>query len=422
MRKKVATTILSLFIILPAFAQKVLELSNPTNLQRNDELVIIKRSDMKIALTAAKPYLSVIAGDKKLPVQYDDFNGDGIWDEAVLLYTFSPMEKLSLKISPSDKKLPADKVMAHIRHMRKNVDNSFGPNLNTDSIPTGQPNTDFSKEKLPPFLTEGPAWENDKVGFRLYFDVRNGKDIWGKTTSKMMMDTVGVDPSVIYHHKADWGMDIYKVGASLSAGALAINIKLKDGKDSLIRLGGRNMGKVIYHKIADGPYRAVFRLTYPEWKFASGYEPISITEQISIWGGQYFYKSDIMIEHAPDKSSLVTGFADLFNIPSGEIKGKNTNVVYAYGLQSENHDQLGLAIMATKSDFISFSKTATTDKDVKNSYLVSLKMPEKGKQTGFKFYSAWEPSNQQFKSRDSFVKYLNNQVLNNDQPIITKWI
>jgi hypothetical protein len=40
---------------------------------------------------------------------------------------------------------------------------------------------------------------NDKVGLRLYFNVCNGKDIWGKRTSRMMLDSVGtkVEPVTI---------------------------------------------------------------------------------------------------------------------------------------------------------------------------------------------------------------------------------
>lgn len=421
MKKQFLISALFCSTILPSFAQKVLELSNPLDVSRNDELIVIKRSDLKNVLSTAKPYLSILNGTKNMVVQYDDLNGDGIWDEAVFLYSFKPSEKISLKISAADDKLEATEIRAHVRHKRKNADHSFGSNLLADSIPAGQSNTDFTKAKLPPFLTEGPAWENDKVGFRLYFDVRNGKDIWGKTTTKMMMDTVGVNPEVIYHHKADWGMDIYKVGSSLSAGALAINLKLKNGKDSLIRLGGKNMGKVIYQRISDGPFRAKFRLYYPQWKFAEGYEPMALTEEISIWGGQYFYQSDVKVTNAPANYNLVTGFANLFKIGAEELENKNTRAYYSFGLQSENQDNLGLAVMAPRAEVVSFGKTSANEKDVKDSYLAFLASPALNKPATFRFYSAWQPSDQAFSDKGTFKAYLSNQAALYGNPIIKKW-
>ena len=60
----------------------------------------------------------------------------------------------------------------------------------------------------------------------------------------MVLDEVGTDTAKNYHQLSDWGMDILKVGTSLGAGALALQLQTNDGKDSLVRLGGITMGKV----------------------------------------------------------------------------------------------------------------------------------------------------------------------------------
>jgi hypothetical protein len=149
---------------------------------------------------------------------------------------------------------------------------------------------------LPPYLTEGPAWENDKVAFRLYFDTRNGKDIFAKRQPAMVMDTVGTNKNASYHALSDWGMDVLHVGRSLGAGSVAIAAKDADGKDTLIRLGGPNVKKEIYHAIADGPVRAVFTIDY-EWEINGSL--VSIKDETSIWGGQYFYETKLIIQGAP---------------------------------------------------------------------------------------------------------------------------
>jgi hypothetical protein len=48
-------------------------------------------------------------------------------------------------------------VRAHVRHIKKNTDNTFGPvALDKDTMPVNAQPTDFSKVALPPYLTEGP--------------------------------------------------------------------------------------------------------------------------------------------------------------------------------------------------------------------------------------------------------------------------
>lgn len=398
-----------LFIGTMVCAQQTITLSNKVDLQRNDELIVIKRNDLKTLLkNDKKSFLQIKHGQSNIEaIQYNDTNADGVWDEAVFLYSFKPMEQLTFALSTT-KALQPVPVRAHVRQRRKNTNNTFGTNLPKDSIPAGWANTDFSKVKLPPFLTEGPAWENDKVGFRLYFDVRNGKDIWGKTTTAMMMDTVGANPAISYHEKADWGMDILKVGSSLSAGALAIKTKLTSGKDTLIRLGGKNMGRVGYEKIADGPLFAKFRLSYPEWQFAAGHQPISLTEEISIWGGQYFYQSDVKIKNAPEGTQLFTGFADFYALQLQEVQTVSTKAFYTFGLQSENKDKLALAVIAANHDVLGTEKAKGPD--IKDSFLVSLKIPKNNNALSFRFLAAWEPSDPRFNDANAVKKFIAEQT------------
>jgi hypothetical protein len=407
---------ISLFMVfgIMASAQQTVILSNKLNIHRNDELVVLKRNQLTMLVKGNKQQLlQVKCGDSIINgIQYIDNDGDGVWENAIMLHSFKPKEELTLTIKlNTSKKIPlSTTIRAHVRQRHKNVNDTFGANLKKDSIEIGRPNTDFSKVKLPFFLTEGPAWENDKVGFRLYFDVRNGKDIWGKTTTAMMMDTVGTNPSISYHQKADWGMDILKVGSSLSAGALAIRVKLTANKDTLIRLGGKNMGRVIYEKIADGPLFAKFKLTYPEWKFADGHKPISLTEEISIWGGQYFYQSDVKIIGAPIGTQLVTGFANHYALPMQQIEGQNATAFYSFGVQSENKDKLGLAVLALKHGVEGVEKASAVNPDVKDSYLVSLKVPNDKQAVSFRFLAAWEPSDPRFGDGVLFRQFLTAQT------------
>lgn len=392
-----------------------------TDIERPHELVVVKRSVLETRLDSlpAGKYIILKQEGRPLVVQHDDRDGDGAWDEIAFLVPLQPGEKKVLDIEVSD--APATikaAVLAHVRHKRKHADNTFGDDLPGDTVPAGQPATDFSKQPLPPFLTEGPAWENDKVGFRLYFDVRNGKDIWGKTTSRMVLDEVGTDTSKNYHAQADWGMDVLKVGKSLGAGSLALQMKDAGGKDTLVRLGGANMGSIVYQKIADGPVRAIFRLQYPAWKPLDSTNVVAVAEEISIWGGQYFYESNVYLTGAPAGSKLVTGIVNLHSHASKTIDTAGYEVLYTYDAQSENKDNLGMALLVSKKLFDSFITTPNANTDVQNTYAVALNTGNEP--VTYRFYAGWQPSDPQFASEAAFRNFLS-QEIKRSSPVTISW-
>ncbi|WP_442795979.1 DUF4861 family protein [Pelobium manganitolerans] len=405
-------TIVALLTAIGADAQ-TLKITNPTTLQRTDELVLVKRNfiENKVGKLQADQHIGISKKDgSPIFVQFDDLDKDGAWDELAFLYSFAPKEKTFFTLSTENLPLIKPVQRAHVRQMRKNANDTFGPQLLTDSVPAGQPNTDFSKVKLPDILTEGPAWENDKVGFREYMDVRNIKDIWGKTTSKMMMDEVGVDPTNIYHHKAAWGMDILAVGKSLGAGSLAILVPKENGNDTLIRLGGKNMGPIYYEQLADGPVRAVFIMHFPQWQALPGLPAINLTEKVSIWGGQYFYQSEVSAVNLPEKAKLVSGIVNLKSEKANKIASKNSKALYTFAKQSENGDNLGLAIITKKDKDIGITETAKTgEDDILSTYILSVPFKNEH-QAVFRFYAGWEASDGMFTSETGFTSFLNKQL------------
>jgi len=427
-RNLLFNTIISISIFLIASCstdhEGKLTITNPAEIERTDELIVLTRQAIEAKVGKIPPgkYAVINTIDNKpVVLQYDDLDNDGNWDEAAFLYSFKPKEEINFSLAVANEPATIKAVVrAHVRHKRKNADNSFGDGLVKDSIPPGQAATDFTKQPLPPFLTEGPSWENDKVGFRLYFDVRNGKDIWGKTTTRMVLDEVGLDTANNYHKQAEWGMDILKVGKSLGAGSLALSVPFNNGMDTLVRLGGMNMGKVIYEKIAEGPVRAIFRLHYPAWKVLDNNGPVSLTEEISIWGGQYFYESKVvMLTGAPANSELVTGIVNLHSKQSYQLDTADCKILYTYDTQTENNDKLGMGIILKKEFFNAFGTTANEGTDIQNTYTIAATI-DKDKPVAFRFYAGWEKSNDQFKSGTAFREFLGKQAVFINYPVIIK--
>jgi len=67
---------------------------------------------------------------------------------------------------------------------------------------------------------EGPGWESNKVGYRLYLDWRNAIDIYGKLTDTLVLPQVGQDGFDSYHKMSNWGADILKVAKGLGVGSI----------------------------------------------------------------------------------------------------------------------------------------------------------------------------------------------------------
>ncbi len=133
------------------------------------------------------------------------------------------------------------------------------------SIKTGAP-VEFPAKTYGRFIVERYddfAWENDRVAFRIYGPAlipvdgpSNGLDLWYKRTSNLIVDKWYKDDLArvrSYHTDNGEGLDDYKVGRTLGAGAMAPFVK-----DSLYL----NDNFVTQELIENGPIRTTFKLTY----------------------------------------------------------------------------------------------------------------------------------------------------------------
>lgn len=420
--KKVILLIALVAISLCADAQKRrLELTNKLDFARTDELIVVDRAylEKKFERSAQGKYIQAVDGNTPLVVQHDDLDGDGIWDEIAFLTNFTPSQKkiivLGLAESPSAVKAV---VKAHVRLRKKDPNDRYGNDLEIETMPQKNQPNDFTKTPIPLYKTEGPAWENDKVAFRSYFDVRNAKDIFGKTTSAIVMDTVGTYGDKFYHHfDESWGMDILKVGKSLGAGALAIKINSASGKDTLIRVTGEHADKTVYRKIADGPVRAIFSITYDGWDPMRTGSKATLVETTSIWGGQYFYENSVHITGLVPKE-IVTGIVNLKPVNYEAFSHKKNRVIYSYGVQSENNDNLGMAILTNEEE--GKKVTEVLSADIVSTHFLYIKFKE-NKDLKYRFYAGWEKSNDRFSSLSTFKTFMEEQAQLYNSKIQVSW-
>lgn len=392
-------------------------LTNPSGFRRDDELIRLNRKELqKMTGNSIRPgqYLHVKA---KTPVvvQHDDLDGDKHWDEAVFLFSFAPYQTVRLTMDVSDQPAAIKITPRSAMHLyKRDSSGKFGTALLQEVMPYNLPANDFSKTPVPLYHVEGPTWENDKVAFRSYFDVRNAKDIFGKTTPVMVMDRVGRTSDNYHALDSSWGMDILKVGTSLGAGAVGMLVSL-NGKDTLVRLGGPEVAVTEFSQVATGPLRSVLRIRYHNWNVNG--RLFDITEEISIWGGQYFYENRLTVS---PKAKLVTGIVNLHSREAYRLQDHRCRVLYTHDRQSENADFLGMGVMAKEEDFFAFGETPRQGPGITNTYTFIFK--EKETPVTYRFFSSWEKTAGSFASRTFFEHMLRQEAAKWTQPITMKWI
>jgi hypothetical protein len=261
---------------------------------------------------------------------------------------------------------------------------------------------------------EGPGWENDKVAFRNYFDSRNGIDIFGKTTSRLVLDSV--DGSYLdYHHICPWGMDILKVGPSLGAAAFALV-----DKGNLFPL--QQTGSAFYRQISNGPVRSVFELIYEGWKV--GDEPLNAKQRISIWAGKYWYSNEVTITGFSGQRELAIGIVNLKN-PNPAIyntHNKKYLSLASHARQSENDDFLGMGILFQSAVFSGYGEAPKIQpwpqKDtVSHTFYGKIKI-RSGEPAQYQFFAAWEKTEARFGNARYFLDLIQEEADRREFPLI----
>ena len=244
------------------------------------------------------------------------------------------------------------------------------------------------------FQMEGPAWENENVAFRNYFDARNGMDIYGKRTTDMVLDSVGIDED--YHALQDWGMDILKVGNSLGAGAIGMVLK-----DSIYRLGRGAKGS--FRILEEEANSSKLEFLFEDWVIQD--RKYTVTHTISINSGTHFYEGNISVEGLQGDESFVTGIVD-HGVSTYEIKTGNHTIFSTHGKQEVEGLILGMAIAVADDSFNKTDSASNYSGEVDKTHLVHLK----GKNMSYKFFAGWELQNAKFKSQEQFEQMITNEL------------
>lgn len=246
-------------------AQNSIQIKNTLDFPRT-EVVSIPVSNLQSFLNKNKESDLRIKdnGNKYLPIQWIDNDGDGKSDELLFQANIEGNKTNSYTIVADAKTpVPESKLTTYSRLVPERVD-------------------DY-------------AWENDKIAFRVYgpkgqkealagvngSTLSSGVDIWLKRTDQPIINKwyKGYMTDPMYYHKdtRGEGYDPYHVGNSRGTGGTGI------WKNDSLQV---SQNFVTSKTIAEGPLRTVFELTYNPW---SEYG-VKETKRISLDLGSNFSK------------------------------------------------------------------------------------------------------------------------------------
>lgn len=394
MKSFVSLTILTLAALSVACSPKQpqVKLTNMSDFDLVEKPISIDRSMLEAKygeLDASKiPFLA--QAKTLVPCQFEDLDGDGAWDQLFALVDLKAGEQKSFILELKDKaNAPEVKVRTNIRFADKNdskLEFTTAERLKSNT-------TEISQQY---FQMEGPAFENDVVGFRNYFDARNGFDIYGKITSDMVMDICGLKNGPTYHEMQPWGMDILKVANSLGAGALAIQTD-----SALYRVG--ETGNGTFRLVCEGPLRSTFDLDFDSILVEG--KVIQLKHRVCIIAGKPWYKSNVTVQGA-DGMKLVTGIVNLHSDSVYSASGEEFAYMYTHDNQSYNEEKLGMAVIVPQSNIVALT-APEEGPGITQTFYTPLEIGDKP--TVFYFMAGWEKQDARWADRAQFEEGVKEQ-------------
>ncbi len=317
----------------------------------------------------------------------------------VLLSLFSCKEKKSDTNNTAEVK-PVNKSYAEIsiaeggkwidgsKGHKEYIDGTF---KNVESVQVPEEHTDHSW-----FIRyEGPGWESNKIGYRLYLDWRNAIDIFGKKVDSLVLPYVGQKGFDSYHNSAPWGQDILKAGKSMGIGGYGRIVA-----DTVVHF---QKVKNTFASIENSENSSSVNIEYTGWK--SGNESIDLTTKLSIFPEVRFTKAEL----TPSKeiTGLCTGIVD-HNVAFHKKEGEKWAYIATYGKQTLTSppDNLGMAL---------FYKLDEVAEQKKGDYEHLVIFKPSNKTLTYYFLGAWEQEKNGIKTEKTFIADLNSKLESLDQ-------
>lgn len=283
---------------------------------------------------------TVTVNGKEIPSQMDDLDEDGRKEELAFVVDIAGREKLVAEITFSTDEAQAGryKSRVHAQMWFKDKDKTR-PYAEKRHIPT-----DTVSERIDnmysAMMHHGPAFENEKVAYRIYFDKKQSTDLYGKRIAQLeLADGLWYSseiPQLVSERQ--FGDDIILVGQTISIGTLR---GWDDSKDDPAFAAQPAKSKVAdpcmvmidpfdyrqAHIMAKGPVRTVVDMNVEGWQYKG--RKLNLKSRYILYAGNreceviQHFSGDAAALDGLDKLEFVTGVmkVGIFNTDSTDLAG-----------------------------------------------------------------------------------------------------
>jgi hypothetical protein len=378
------------------------KVTNPSALGRGQVLVLISPTQLKKAAPKFNSRAFVVVdGATEISSQYNQTGADaGI---AFVLDTLAPSTSRSLTIRFHPTATMAHnylkRTQAELSHKvdgawqgREYIGGRFQPVTALRVPPEHKDHSWFIRY-------EGPGWESDKVGYRFYLDQRNATDVFGKKTTDMVLQQVGLDGFESYHHLQPWGMDVMKVGKAVGLGSPAI---LSTGQ--AVRIEKTDSVRCLISE--NGVVYSAIQTHYAGWQVEG--KKYNVQSDLSIHAGTRMSHLRLTFSQKPEQ--FCTGIVKDKAAALVTKNGDDTHWGYmgTFGKQSLNDDNLGLAVFFRPKDVAGFTADPY-------SHLVQLKPADR--LVEYYFLAAWSGEPGGIQTEQQFYAYLDSVAGHLGEPV-----
>ncbi len=284
---------------LQAQTQFEIELHNDNKAKVENHPVCIDISSYGKDVKSAK----VTVKGVEIPCQLDDMDGDGTYDELFFLTDIEKKSKKTVSISLSDQGAPSaypPQVYVEMMLTNKKIKES-----NKQDLYISQLTVDHDVNPYWMIHHHGAAFENDMVGYRIYFDHRQTVDIYGKYRKGLELKETQFYPDKT-QKAAGYGDDVLWVGETFGLGTL----RGWDGQQPTMIKDVAHRGQRI---VARGPLRTVVEVKDEGWKQSAGSTPVDMTTLYMLYAGRRDCRVDVSFSRAVPDLRFATGVINVKN-------------------------------------------------------------------------------------------------------------
>lgn len=303
MMKKTLFSLLVLLAALVAQAQTALKVSvrNPLS---------VRRTAVPVTIQLEQPVRSALVVDSRgeeQPCQLDDLDNDGRYEcLSFIVAEIGGKKTLDYSVTLSNEGRPrayTPQVYAEMMLTNKKIKSSNKQDLYISSL-----TVDNGTNPYWMLHHHGPAFENDMVAYRIYFDERQTVDIYGKYRRALELRDTQFYPDS-EQKAAGYGDDVLWVGKTFGVGAMrGWN---KGAMQMLQDVESRTLSVV-----SRGPLRTVVKVVDKGWNprypdTCTPDERIDMTTYYTLYAGRRDCQVDIIFSRDASRLQLSTGLVNV---------------------------------------------------------------------------------------------------------------